>query len=151
EIGLLSLSSSDYFGITDLANQLNDYFEEKGVGVGLPSLRIGTVLATLPKEMSRVRKGGLTIAPEAASERLRNIINKPVRDDHLLEGCRQAFANGYDHVKLYFMLGLPGETDDDLRAIGQLSDRVAMERTKIGKGPARVGGSVASFVPEAGT
>ena len=151
EIGLLSLSSSDYFGIASLANQLNNYFEDVGVGVALPSLRIGTVLATLPKEMSRVRKGGLTIAPEAASERLRNIINKPVRDDHLLEGCHQAFKHGYDHVKLYFMLGLPGETDDDLKAIGTLSDKIAMERTKLGKGPAKVSTSVSSFVPKCGT
>jgi radical SAM family uncharacterized protein len=151
EIGLLSLSSSDYFGIAELANKLNDHFEPVGVGVSLPSLRIGTVLATLPKEMSRVRKGGLTVAPEAASERLRNIINKPVRDDHLLEGCRQAFKHGYDHVKLYFMLGLPGETDDDLRAIGRLSDQIAMERAKMGKGPAKVSASVSSFVPKCGT
>lgn len=151
EIGLLSLSSSDYYGITDLARRLNDFFEDIGVGVSLPSLRIGTVLATLPKEMSRVRKGGLTIAPEAASERLRNIINKPVRDDHLIEGCHQAFKSGYNHVKLYFMLGLPGETDDDLRAIGRLSDRIAMERTKLGRGPAKVSASVSSFVPKCGT
>ena len=151
EIGLLSLSSSDYYGITDLARQLNDYFEERGVGVSLPSLRIGTVLATLPKELSRVRKAGLTIAPEAASERLRNIINKPVRDDHLVEGCREAFKHGYDHVKLYFMLGLPGETDDDLRAIGRLSDRIALVRTELGKGPAKVVASVSSFIPKAGT
>ena len=151
EIGLLSLSSSDYFGIAELANKLNDHFESVGVGVSLPSLRIGTVLATLPKEMGRVRKGGLTIAPEAASERLRNIINKPVRDDHLLEGCLQAFKVGYDHVKLYFMLGLPGETDDDLRAIGKLSDKIAMLRTTLGKSPAKVTASVSSFVPKAGT
>ncbi|MEI6235268.1 MAG: TIGR03960 family B12-binding radical SAM protein [Planctomycetota bacterium] len=151
DIGLLSLSSSDYFGITELANQLNNYFEERGIGVSLPSLRIGTVLATLPKEMGRVRKGGLTIAPEAASERLRNIINKPVRDDHLLEGCLQAFKVGYDHVKLYFMCGLPGETDDDLRAIGRLSDQVAMLRTKIGRPSAKVSASVSSFVPKCGT
>jgi radical SAM superfamily enzyme YgiQ (UPF0313 family) len=150
EIGLLSLSSSDYFGIADLAKRLNDHFEDIGVGVSLPSLRIGTVLATLPKEMSRVRKGGLTIAPEAASERLRNIINKPVRDDHLIAGCFEAFKHGYDHVKLYFMLGLPGETDDDLRAIGRLSDTIAMERTKLGKKPAYVSTSVSSFVPKAG-
>ena len=151
EIGLLSLSSSDYFGITDLARRLNDYFEDRGVGVSLPSLRIGTVLATLPKEMSRVRKGGLTIAPEAASERLRNIINKPVRDDHLIAGCHEAFKAGYDHVKLYFMLGLPGETDDDLRAIGKLSDTIALERQKLGKRTAKVSASVSSFVPKCGT
>ncbi|MBI3828997.1 MAG: TIGR03960 family B12-binding radical SAM protein [Planctomycetes bacterium] len=151
EIGLLSLSSSDYVGITDLARRLNDYFEDRGIGVSLPSLRIGTVLATLPKEMARVRKGGLTIAPEAASERLRNIINKPVRDDHLLAGCIEAFKHGYDHVKLYFMLGLPGENDDDLRAIGRLSDKIALARTHLGKPPAKVSASVSSFVPKAGT
>ncbi|MCW8129290.1 MAG: TIGR03960 family B12-binding radical SAM protein [Planctomycetota bacterium] len=151
EIGLLSLSSSDYVGITDLARQLNDYFEDRGIGVALPSLRIGTVLATLPKEMSRVRKGGLTIAPEAASERLRNIINKPVRDDHLIAGCLEAFKHGYDHVKLYFMCGLPGENDEDLRAIGRLSDTIALTRTRVGKPPAKVSTSVSSFVPKAGT
>jgi len=151
EIGLLSLSSSDYAGITDLARQLNDYFETRGIGVSLPSLRIGTVLATLPKEMSRVRKSGLTIAPEAASERLRNIINKPVKDEHLIAGCLEAFRNGFDHVKLYFMLGHPGETDDDLRAIGRLSDAIAMTRTRLGKPPAKVTASVSSFVPKAGT
>ncbi|MCY3021970.1 MAG: TIGR03960 family B12-binding radical SAM protein [Planctomycetota bacterium] len=151
ELGLLSLSSSDYAGIADLARRLNDHFEAQGVSVSLPSLRIGTALAALPKEMSRVRKGGLTIAPEAASERLRRIINKPVRDDDLLEGCRQAYLHGYDHVKLYFMLGLPGETDDDLRAIGRLSGRIALERTKANKGPAKVAVSVANFVPKAHT
>ncbi|MFH0937902.1 MAG: TIGR03960 family B12-binding radical SAM protein [Planctomycetota bacterium] len=151
EIGLLSLSSSDYAGITELAQQLNVFFEGKGVSVSLPSLRIGTVLATLPKEISHVRKTGLTIAPEAGTERLRHIINKPVSDDHLLESCRQAFLHGYDQLKLYFMLGLPGETDDDLRAIGQLSDRIAFERTRLGKGPAKISVSVSNFVPKAGT
>jgi radical SAM family uncharacterized protein len=151
EIGLLSLSSSDYHGIAELARRLNDHFGPYGVSVSLPSLRIGTVLATLPGEMSRVRKSGLTIAPEAATERLRNIINKPVRDDHLIEGCREAFKAGFNHVKLYFMLGLPGETDDDLRAIGRLSDRIALTRKEVGKGPAKVSASVSSFVPKAGT
>lgn len=151
EIGLLSLSSSDYYGIAELARRLNDHFETYGVGISLPSLRIGTVLATLPGEMSRVRKSGLTMAPEAATERLRNIINKPVRDDHLIEGCREAFKAGFNHVKLYFMLGLPEETDDDLRAIGRLSDRIALTRKEVGKGPAKVSTSVSSFVPKAGT
>ncbi len=151
DISLLSLSSSDYAGITDLARRLNDEFEEKGISISFPSLRIGTVLATLPKEMSRVRKAGLTVAPEAASERLRAIINKPVTDADLLAGCRAAFEAGYDHVKLYFMLGLPGETDDDLHAIGRLSERIALERRKTGKGMAKVTTSVSSFVPKAGT
>lgn len=151
EIGLLSLSSSDYAGIAELARKLNDYFAAQGVSVSLPSLRIGTALAALPEEMSRVRKSGLTVAPEAGSERLRSIINKPVKDEHLLEGCRQAYLHGYDHVKLYFMLGLPGENDDDLRAIGQLSGRIALERTKLGKGPAKVVASIANLVPKAHT
>jgi radical SAM family uncharacterized protein len=151
EIGLLSLSSSDYYGIAELAKQLNDYFEPLGVSVSFPSLRIGETLATLPSEMSRTRKSGLTIAPEAASERLRNIINKPVTDEDLLNGCMEAFKHGFNHVKLYFMQGLPGETDDDLRAIGRLSDRIALARTRLNKGPAKVTASVSSFVPKAGT
>lgn len=151
EIGLLSLSSSDYAGIAELARELNDRFEARGISVSLPSLRIGAVLATLPKEMSRVRKAGLTVAPEAGSERLRAIINKSVLDEHLLEGCREAYKHGYNHVKLYFMIGLPGETDDDLRAIGRLSDCIALERTRVGKGPAKVSTSVASFVAKPGT
>ena len=151
EIGLLSLSSSDYAGITELARKLNDCFAAQGVSVSLPSLRVGAALAALPEEMSRTRKSGLTVAPEAGSERLRNIINKPVKDEHLLEGCRQAYLHGFDHVKLYFMLGLPGETDDDLRAIGQLSGRIALERTKLGKGPAKVAASVSNFVAKAHT
>ncbi|HEY3323878.1 MAG TPA: TIGR03960 family B12-binding radical SAM protein [Planctomycetota bacterium] len=151
EIGLLSLSSSDYTGIADLARRLNDEFETCGISVSFPSLRIGTTLAALPEEMSRVRKSGLTVAPEAATLRMRNIINKPVLDEHLLEGCRQAYAHGYDHVKLYFMLGLPGETDDDLRAIARLSERISNERRKTGKGPAKVSASVSNFVPKPGT
>jgi radical SAM superfamily enzyme YgiQ (UPF0313 family) len=148
EIGLLSLSSSDYVGIADLAQKLNVCFAPQGVSISLPSLHIGTALAALPKEMSSVRKSGLTIAPEAGSECLRAIINKPVKDEHLLEACRQAYQHGYDHVKLYFMLGLPGETDDDLSAIGALAGRISMERTKLGRGPAKVAVSVANFVPK---
>ena len=98
EIGLLSLSSSDYKSIVELTRKLNAHFAGQDVGLSLPSLRIGTALAALPKEISRVRKAGLTIAPEAGSERLRNIINSSVRDADLLEGCRQAFAQGFDHV-----------------------------------------------------
>jgi radical SAM family uncharacterized protein len=151
EIGLLSLSTSDYTGIAELARRLNDCFAAQGVSISLPSLRIGTVLADLPREMSCVRKSGLTIAPEAGTERLRAIINKPVRDEDLVEGCRQAFAHGYDRVKLYFMLGLPGETDDDLRAIGRLSDRIALERKRMGKRAAEVTTSVSNFVAKPGT
>ncbi|MCZ7644559.1 MAG: TIGR03960 family B12-binding radical SAM protein [Planctomycetota bacterium] len=151
EIGLLSLSSSDYYGIAELAKRLNDHFEAKGVSVGLPSLRMNEILATLPKELARVRKGGLTIAPEAATERMRNIINKPVKDEHLINAVREAFKLGYDHVKLYFMLGLPGETDADLRAIGEFSDRISMLRKELGRPPAKVSASVSSFVPKAGT
>ncbi|MCK6471734.1 MAG: TIGR03960 family B12-binding radical SAM protein [Planctomycetes bacterium] len=151
EIGLLSLSSSDYYGIADLARQLNDHFEPLGVSVGLPSLRMNDVLATLPKEMSRTRKSGLTIAPEAATERLRNIINKPVKDEHLINAVREAFKYGFTHVKLYFMCGLPGETDEDLRAIGEFSDRISRLRQELGKPPAKVSASVSSFVPKAGT
>ena len=151
EAGLLSLSSSDYSGIADLARRVNDTFGPQGVSLSLPSLRVGTVLATLPKEMSRTRKGGLTLAPEAATERLRKIINKDVSDEDLLAGCREAFHHGYRRVKLYFMLGLPGETDDDLRAIAALAERIARARKEIAGRAAKVTVSVSSFVPKPGT
>jgi radical SAM family uncharacterized protein len=151
EIGLLSLSASDYTGIADLSRALNDRFGPQGVSLSLPSLRVGSVLATLPEEMSRTRKSGLTLAPEAATERLRRIINKPVRDEDLVEGCREAFRCGFTQVKLYFMLGLPGETDADLEAIGRLAQRIASLRREVCGRPAKVTASVSSFVPKPGT
>lgn len=151
EIGLLSLSSSDYAGIADLAKSVNDFFEPLGVSLSLPSLRVGTVLATLPKEMSRTRRAGLTIAPEAATERMRLVINKPIQDEHLLAACTEAFRHGFDHVKLYFMLGLPEETDADLRAIGDLAAKISLARQEIGKRKALVTVSVSNYVPKPGT
>jgi radical SAM family uncharacterized protein len=151
EAGLLSLSSSDYAGIADLARRVNDTFGPQGVSVSLPSLRVGAVLAALPKEMSRTRKGGLTLAPEAATERLRKIINKDITDEDLLAGCREAFRHGYLRVKLYFMLGLPGETDEDLRAIPALAERIARARKEIAGRAAKVTVSVSSFVSKPGT
>lgn len=151
EIGLLSLSSSDYVGIADLARKLNDFFEPLGVSLSFPSLRVGTVLATLPKELSRTRKAGLTIAPEAATERMRLVINKPILDEHLLAACREAYKHGFDQVKLYFMLGLPGETDEDLRAIGDLAARISFARMDVRGRKAKVTVSVSNFVPKPGT
>jgi radical SAM superfamily enzyme YgiQ (UPF0313 family) len=99
-----------------------------------------------------VRNPGLTLAPEAATERLRRIINKPVRDEDLFDGVAAAYRAGYMSVKLYFMIGLPGETDEDLAAIGPLCDRVSLlRREAVGKPPARVTVSVSSFVPKPGT
>lgn len=151
EIGLLSLSSSDYVGIADLAKRMNDFFEPLGVSLSFPSLRVGTVLATMPKELSRTRKAGLTIAPEAATQRMRMIINKPILDEHLLAACREAYTYGFDQVKLYFMLGLPGETDDDLRAIGDLAARISFARMDVRGRKAKVTVSVSNFVPKPGT
>ena len=152
EVSLLSLSSSDYPDVVELARRMYEEFGAQGVGVSLPSLRLGTTLALLPLETSRVRKSGLTMAPEAATERLRKLINKPVLDEDLFAGCAAAFRAGYSAVKLYFMIGLPGETDEDVRAIGGLCERVAaLRREASGKGPARVNASISSFVPKAWT
>jgi radical SAM family uncharacterized protein len=152
ELGLLSLSAGDYPDLPALARRVNAEFAPRGVSLSLPSLRVDEVLSVLPAEMAGVRKGALTLAPEAGTERLRAVINKPIRDEHLLAGCRAAFQSGYSAVKLYFMLGLPGETDEDLRAIGALAGRIARLRREVcGKSPAQVTLSVSSFIPKPGT
>ncbi|MCX7806176.1 MAG: TIGR03960 family B12-binding radical SAM protein, partial [Planctomycetota bacterium] len=151
-IGLLSLSSGEYPGIEKLAAEIQEEFRERRVSVSLPSMRLGKGLVSLAPEAGRVRNPGLTLAPEAASEHLRRIIGKRVRDEDLFEGVNAAFRAGYRSVKLYFMIGLPGETDDDLRAIGTLCEKVSrIRREATGGPPAGVTASVSSFVPKAGT
>ncbi len=152
EIGLLSLSSGEYPGIEKLAAEIQEEFRRRRVSVSLPSMRLGKGLVSLAAEAGRVRNPGLTLAPEAASERLRRIIGKRVLDEDLFDGAAAAFRAGCRAVKLYFMIGLPGETDDDLRAIGALCEKVSrIRREAAGGAPARVTASVSSFVPKAGT
>jgi len=148
EVGLCSLSIGDYPRLTELMAALNARFAPLGVSVSLPSLRVGSSLVELPAATSVVRKTGLTIAPEAGSERLRRIVNKRISNEDLFAGVDAAYEAGYDRVKLYFMTGLPGETDEDVSCIADLCDEVAYRRKRIAKGPAKVNVTISPFVPK---
>ncbi len=125
EISLSSLSSSDYSELNDLLDYLIDECSEKKVNISLPSLRIDAFSLDVMSKVQDVRKSSLTFAPEAGSQRLRNVINKGLTEQNILEGAAEAFQGGWNHVKLYFMLGLPTETDEDIRAIADLANRIA--------------------------
>lgn len=129
-IGLLSLSTADYPDLEELIAKLNEYFRDKHVGLSVPSLRVDRQLKMLPELVTSVRKGGLTIAVEAASERLREIINKPLKDEDLFAAAEAAYRAGWQRLKLYFMVGLPGETEQDIRQIAELSLQLAKLRKK---------------------
>jgi radical SAM family uncharacterized protein len=148
EIALTALSSSDYPGFADLLERMNAFAEPLGVGLSLSSLRINDQLALLPEALARVRKSGLTVAPEAGTERLRRVINKDVTDEELLNGARAAFAEGWRLIKLYFMIGLPTETEEDVAAIVDLAERVSRVRREVANGLGNVNVSVAAFVPK---
>lgn len=150
-VSLLSLSTADYPDLEELIVKLQEYFTPKHVGVSLPSLRVQEQLELLPKMMSTVRKSGLTIAVEAASEKLRKIINKPITDDNLLAGVEAAYAAGYQRVKLYFMVGFPGETEEDIRGIVDLSYRIGRLRKRVDNRIASVTVAVSWLVPKAHT
>jgi len=147
EIGLTSLSSSDYPDFQDLLRQMNEFAVPRGISLSLSSLRVGDQLRFLPEAVSQVRKSGLTIAPEAASDRLRAVINKDVTNEELLAGVRAAFSEGWLLVKLYFMIGLPTETLEDVAAIVKLSERVSEARAEVAGGLGKVNVSIAPFVP----
>jgi radical SAM family uncharacterized protein len=151
EISLCSLSSSDYPELDRLMNLFNDHFEPLKVGLSLPSLRIGRNLKSVPALSAAVRKAGFTLAPEAATDRLRMRINKEITNDDLEEAVREAYEAGWRKVKLYFMIGLPGETEEDVMAIARLARRISDGRRHVGKGPAWVNVTVSTFVPKAHT
>jgi radical SAM family uncharacterized protein len=149
-IGLLSLSTADYPNIEDLVAGLNDYFQDKYVGLSLPSLRADSApmksgFLTL---LTSVRKSGLTIAIEAASEKLREIINKPLKDSDLFAAVEAAYQAGWQKLKLYFMVGLPSETEDDIKQIVQLSFQLAKLRKKVTGKTAQINATVSWFVPK---
>lgn len=148
EIALTSLSSGDYPHIHELMTRLNARFKSRAVSVSLPSLRIDEKLAELPPLMKLVRKSGFTIAPEAGSEALRRVIHKPVRDEDLTATARAAFKEGWRHVKLYFMIGLPFETDADLDAIVETARKVSLAGKEAYGRPADVNVTVSPFVPK---
>ncbi len=144
EISLLSLSSGDYSRIEDLLGGLMDRYQASRVAIGLPSLRVETLTPRLIEEIKRVRKTSFTLAPEAGTQRLRNIINKGNSAEDLLTTTRHVFDAGWRSVKLYFMLGLPGEREEDLDGIADLAWRVLRE----GGMKRQVTVSVSTFVPK---
>lgn len=149
EISLVSLSSADYSCLSHLITQLIERFKEQGVSVSLPSLRIDSFSIDLAKQVQQVRKSGLTFAPEAGTQRLRDVINKGVTEENLTEAVSAAFKSGWSTIKLYFMIGLPTETDEDIEGIAALAQRVADLYKQIkGRKGAKVTVSVSSFVPK---
>ena len=125
EISLSSLSSSDYSHLPELVNYLIDSCPEKGVNISLPSLRIDAFSLDVMSKVQDIKKSSLTFAPEAGSQRLRDVINKGLTEEVILNGSRLAFEGGWNKVKLYFMLGLPTETEEDMKAIPQLANEIA--------------------------
>ena len=150
-VSLLSLSTADYPHLEELVEKLQAYFTPRHVGISLPSLRVKEQLQLLPKMVSEVRKSGLTIAVEAASEKLRQTINKPITDEDLLKAVVAAYEAGYQKVKLYFMVGFPGETEDDIRRIVDLSFTIARIKRKVDRQTANVNVAVSWLVPKAHT
>lgn len=152
EISLFSLSSGDYSAIHALVPEIIEEFKSQRVSVSLPSLRIDSFLKSDLEQMQEVRKAGLTFAPEAGTQRLRDVINKRVTEEDLLRSMQDAFEAGWDSVKLYFMIGLPTETMDDIQGIADLALKVSrlfysMPKEKRQKG-LRIRISAASFVPK---
>lgn len=148
EISLTSLSTADYPGILDLLGAIAERFDRRRVNVSLPSLRVGPQLKRLPGLTSTVRKSGLTMAPEVATDRLREVIRKPIRNEDLLAGCRAAFEAGYRLIKFYFLIGAPTERDEDLRGIVQLCEQVSLMRRRLGGGRAQINASISSHIPK---
>ncbi|MEN6427652.1 MAG: TIGR03960 family B12-binding radical SAM protein [Phycisphaerales bacterium] len=147
-VSLLSLSTADYPHLEELASRLQKYFEAKHVGLSIPSLRVDQQLHLVPKLFTSVRKSGLTIAVEAAGERLRQIINKPLKDSDLFAAVEEAYKAGWEKLKLYFMVGLPGETLDDAKAIVDLCYRLATLRRGVNGRTGSINVAVSWFVPK---
>lgn len=148
ELGLLSLSSSDYTRVKALVGAIAEHFAGENLGVSLPSLRIESVSVDLMDALQDNRRSGFTFAPEAATERMRDIINKAVPDDQLLATAREVYSRGWVTIKLYFMIGHPSETLEDVQAIADLAKRVLAEGRKIHGNKAKVNVGVSTFVPK---
>lgn len=147
-IGLLSLSTADYPELEELTTKLNEYFRDKHVGISVPSLRVDRQLKLLPELVTSVRKGGLTIAVEAASERLREIINKPLKDEDLFAAAEAAYEAGWQQLKLYFIVGLPGETEEDIKNIVELSFQLAKLRKQFDGKTGQINITISWLVPK---
>jgi radical SAM family uncharacterized protein len=151
EISILSLSSSDYPEFVPLMKRLHEVFLPMGVNIAVPSLRVNEQLRTLPELVGNHRRGSLTLAPEVARDDMREQIRKKIKNEDLFEGCRNAFRNGFEGVKLYFLCGLPGERPVDLDGIIDMSETIAkIGKEEKGRFP-KVTASVSNFVPKAHT
>ncbi len=150
EISLLSLSTGDYGCLTPLLTELMARYASERIAVSLPSMRVGSLNDELVEAIRTVRKTGFTLAPEAGSERLRQVINKGISEEDLLRNAFEAYSHGWRLIKLYFMIGLPGETEEDLHGIVELARKVKMEGRRTGNG-GEVNVSVSTFVPKAHT
>ena len=152
EISLSSLSSSDYSQLEELVTFLIEEYQGQGINISLPSLRIDAFSLDVMSKVQDIRKSSLTFAPEAGSQRMRNVINKGLTEEDILNGAGQAFEGGWSKVKLYFMLGLPTETEEDMKEIARLSDRVARRYYEIPKeqrnGKCQITASSSFFVPK---
>ena len=151
EMTLSSLSTSDYRPLNSLCDDLLEYCEPRNIGLSLPSLRADNFSMSLMQRLQHVRKSGLTFAPEAGTQRLRDAINKNVTEEDLLTSCRTAFSGGWNAVKLYFMLGLPTETDEDVLGIADLAEkvyRVWREASPNRSRGVRITVSTSCFVPK---
>ena len=152
EISLSSLSSSDYSQLKELVEFLIEEFQGKGINISLPSLRIDAFSLDVMEKVQDIRKSSLTFAPEAGSQRMRNVINKGLTEEMILEGAGEAFEGGWNKVKLYFMLGLPSETEEDMKAIPELADKIARRYYEIPKdqrnGKCQITTSTSFFIPK---
>ncbi|MDK2888783.1 MAG: hypothetical protein PWP72_1661 [Thermoanaerobacter sp.] len=153
EISLVSLSTADYSRIQEMVRSLLDRLEGMGVSVSLPSLRVDAFSVALAREVQRVRRASLTFAPEAGTQRLRDVINKGVTEENLMEAVSAAFAAGWTAIKLYFMIGLPTEREEDLHGIAGLARQVLARGKEMGVpgNRLRVTVSTSSFVPKSHT
>lgn len=156
EIALTSLSSSDHTCIKEIVEELTAEFNKERISISLPSLRANHFSVSLAEEIQKVRRTGFTFAPEAGSQRMRDVINKGVTEEALLATVEKAVSAGWQQIKLYFMIGLPGETMEDVEAIAELCEKVVQAGTRVMKEQGRRGGlrvtcAVSNFVPKAQT
>ena len=148
ELALLSLSSSDYTYVSDLVDAISKRFEGRKLTVSLPSLRIETVSVDLMEKLKQHRSGGFTLAPEAATEKMRRIINKFIPDEEIINTTNDIYARGWTTIKLYFMIGHPSETIEDVQAIADLCKRVIAEGRKVAGWKVKLHAGVSTFVPK---
>jgi len=148
ELALLSLSTGDYSCLSELMTSLMNRFVDEYVSVSMPSMRVGTLTQEIMDQIKRVRKTGFTVAPEAGTDRLRQVINKGITEEDLLKTCQDAFSLGWNLIKFYFMIGLPTETDEDIEGIIELARKARFQAGSGAGGRVKINVSVGTFVPK---